>query len=597
MLDGRFRFENFVIGTANRLAASAARAVAESPGAVYNPLFVYSHAGLGKTHLLASIGVRARELHPALNIEYVPIDDFVEQLHAAISSGQAHLFKQRYHSVDLLLLDDVQFLTGRIETQSEVLRLLNALQQRGKQIVMASDRPPSEIGDVDERLLARLSGGLIVDIGAPDYETRLAILRHKCGERRTQFASGVLEELARSPAQSVREMQGALNRLVAEQEMLGAPLASTDVWPIVGVARTPPVDQPNEFEAFLQDIAETVAASVDNWRTQLSERIAYWSGHGFRTAILERALQPDEPVDVAEMDAAFSAVVDRLRALQRSALKIDQSFASDPVFRDPEQLAQAEQVVEEAILRAAPLPEPRPGFRLLDLTRCAANQLAMQALAAVIDEPATRYNPLFVHGPHGAGKSHAAHAVGHALRTRFLKDPSRRVRVAYVEGAALVNELVTAVHEDTLDQWRARYRAADALVVDGIEALDGKELSQEEFFHLFNALHAGGRQIVLFSDRPLSAFRGLESRLRTRFEGGLVVHLGAPPVVDRSGRHTPVPEGDEAAAPTIEGDAAEPRATPTRTSTTPKGDSFFYDSEKMLAEWPDAEGRLMEELI
>ena len=187
MLDGRFRFDNYVVGAANRLAASAARAVAESPGSVYNPLFIYSSSGLGKTHLLCALGHAARQLHPELVVEYLTLDDVVEQLHLAIASGRADEFKRRYQRVDLLLLDDVQFLTGRAETQSEMLRVFNALQGSGRQIVMTCDRPPSEIADVDERLLTRLSGGLIVDVGMPDYETRVAILRHKCDERQAHF--------------------------------------------------------------------------------------------------------------------------------------------------------------------------------------------------------------------------------------------------------------------------------------------------------------------------------------------------------------------------------------------------------------------------
>src|SRR5829696_783574 len=183
---GRQRFENFVVGSGNRLAVAAARAVAESPGAAYNPLFIYSGPGLGKTHLLLAIGHQARQLQPSLSVEYATLDDFFDQLHAAVAAGQGDAFKQRYQHVDLLLLDDVQFLTGRRETQSELLRLFNALQGSGRQIVMTSDRPPSEIADVDERLVSRLAGGLIVDIGTPDYETRVAILRNRCEERGTR---------------------------------------------------------------------------------------------------------------------------------------------------------------------------------------------------------------------------------------------------------------------------------------------------------------------------------------------------------------------------------------------------------------------------
>ena len=154
--DARYRFDNFIVGAGNRLAVAAARAVAESPGATYNPLFIYSGSGLGKTHLVGALGHLALELQPDLRMIYLSLDEFVEQLHASISAGETEAFKRRYHTVDLLVLDDVQFLTGQRETQSEMLRLFTALQGSGRQIVMTSDRPPSDIADVDERLLTRL---------------------------------------------------------------------------------------------------------------------------------------------------------------------------------------------------------------------------------------------------------------------------------------------------------------------------------------------------------------------------------------------------------------------------------------------------------
>ena len=232
-VDPRARFDNFVVGTANRLAVAAAHAVAEAPGAVYNPLFIYSSSGLGKTHLIGAIGNHAIQRSPDLSVEYVALEDFVQQLNAAIASGEMERFKQRYGRVDLLLVDDVQFLTGRRETQSELLRLLTALQGSGRQIIMTGDRPPAEIADVDERLISRLSGGLIVDIGAPDFETRVAILREKCEERSMSFAAGVLEELARVEFANIRELQGAMNRLGAHQSLDGT-MTPSEVRDIVG---------------------------------------------------------------------------------------------------------------------------------------------------------------------------------------------------------------------------------------------------------------------------------------------------------------------------------------------------------------------------
>ncbi|MDF2772684.1 MAG: bacterial DnaA family protein, partial [Geminicoccaceae bacterium] len=493
LLDGRFRFDNYVVGASNRLAVAAGRAVAESPGATYNPLFIYSQSGLGKTHLIGAIGFAAKQLQPDLVVEYVPLDDFVDQLHLAVSSGQADAFKQRYQRVDLLLIDDVQFLTGRRETQSEMLRIFNSLQSSGRQIVMASDRPPAEIADVDERLVTRLAGGLIVDIGLPEYETRVAILRNKCAERELTFAAGVLEELARMPCGSVRELQGALNRLAAHEALGERALTPGNVRAIVAAGReTPAFGRPtapvstDEFAGFLSDIAVAVAQHVEGWRVRLGERIAHWQRAGYCTTMLDRALALSEEVDVDALDAAFATGAARLEQLEAQAVLLDPRLAGLDVFRDPERIADAE---------------------------AKSNQLATRAVASVLESPGSQYNPLFVHGGPGVGKTHLVHAVGNALRrTATLAGP-----VACVSGSQFVDELIAALQEGTVDRWRARYRAAGALIVDDVHALAGKERSQEELFHLFNALHSAGRQVVLASDRPPSEIGELEARLRSRF--------------------------------------------------------------------------------
>ena len=234
LIDSRLRFDTFVVGSANRLAVAAARAVAETPGAVYNPLFIYSGSGLGKTHLMSAIGNQVAQRRTDIVVQLLTLDDFVEELHDAVASGDTEPFKTRYLGVGLLLLDDVQFLVGRRETQSELLRIFNALQADGRQIVMTSDRPPNEIADVDERLLTRLAGGLIVDIGEPEYETRMTILKAKCEERGVCLRAGVVEEVGRLEFANVRELHGALNRLIAYQALGGEQIEPDAVLRILG---------------------------------------------------------------------------------------------------------------------------------------------------------------------------------------------------------------------------------------------------------------------------------------------------------------------------------------------------------------------------
>src|SRR5438128_8347442 len=239
-LNPRFSFETLVVGAANRLAVTAGRTVAENPGSAYNPLFIYSGSGLGKTHVLMAVGHAAKAIAAQLNIEYLTLDEYVEAFHAAIAAGQGDAFRRRFQNVDVLLVDDVQFLTNRKEMQAELLRLTEALQQAGHQIVLASDRPPAEIADLDERLISRFSGGLVVDIGIPDYETRVAILRRKAEERASKFQPGVLETVAKVEYPNVRELMGALNRLIAFQAVNGTPINAEAVRQLLGVSPAAP---------------------------------------------------------------------------------------------------------------------------------------------------------------------------------------------------------------------------------------------------------------------------------------------------------------------------------------------------------------------
>jgi chromosomal replication initiator protein len=644
LLDGRFRFDNFVVGAANRLAVAAARAVAESPGSIYNPLVIYSGSGLGKTHLIGALGYAAKSVQPDLTVEYISLDDFVDQLHLAISSGQADAFKQRYQEVGLLLLDDVQFLTGRRETQSEMLRIFNALQGSGRQIVMASDRPPSDIADVDERLLTRLSGGLIVDIGVPEYETKVAILRNKCAERALAFETGVLEQLARMPFSNVRELQGALNRLVAHQSIIDAPLSAADVYSVVNGARTPaphPAIQPtppapvsaivsDEFTSFLSDVAVAVAQSVDSWRVRLGARIVHWSDAGYRTTLLDRAMEAPNAPDIEVLDATIAAAVARLEALEAEAVLLDPALAGHPAFRDPDRVVDAEARLALAIAAHDPPPAPLEEHTRTGFVAGGSNQMAVRAADAVVAEPGVRYNPLFVHGPSGVGKTHLVHAVGNALVERGVHGP-----VACVSGAQFVDELIAAIQDGTVERWRARYRTAAALIIDDVHLLAGKERSQDELFHLFNVLHEDGCQVVLSSDRAPGEIPDLEPRLRSRFDGGLVVAMQTP---DRGIREALfaraladfAPNAEPGLAPLLADapvttafeiralvgrlvDAAQATGEPvgrrhvrrelgTADRVTPADvgapamDPFFLDPEKVLFEWNEVDGRIIEEL-
>jgi chromosomal replication initiation ATPase DnaA len=634
--DGRFRFENFVVGSANRLAVAAARAVAEAPGSAYNPLFIYSASGLGKTHLAGAMGHLARQLQPTLNVEYVTLDEFVEQLHAAISIGQTSSFTQRYQHVDMLILDDVQFLTGRRETQSEMLRLFNALQGSGRQIVMTSDRPPTEIADVDERLVTRLAGGLIVDIGAPDYETRVAILRSKCEERNVELRPRVIEELAQIEFTNVRELQGALNRVIAQQQ-LGGPVKTDQVRIVLGEpapawrAPTPAKERGGEYLSFLSEVTSVVTQNVEAWRLRIGEAIAYWNGEGYRTAVLERALSLKSPPDVEGLLGMYTAAIERLRTLEARATELDASLGASDAFRDPESVKEAEEIVRRASVGEMPPPGPSSAFSRAGFEVSPSNHLAVKAADAVAQEPGSRYNPLFLHGPSGVGKTHLANAIGNEI----LEASGGAISVSFVTSQAFIDELIEALQEGSLDRWRGRYRSAGALIIDDVQFMAGKERTQEELFHVFNALHKEGKQIIFTSDREPKELDGLEERLRSRFEGGLVAEIQPP---DRALREklyarylslvepppdddllpylsdrpaasvreiigtvnrlvaaadvAGVPLGVDLARTELEGVGSAPATAPANARAV---DAFFLDDEKVVWDWPDVAGRAIEE--
>jgi chromosomal replication initiator protein len=214
-LNRRYTFDRFVVGGDNQLAWAATKAVAEKPALAYNPLFLYGGVGLGKTHLMHAIGNAIIETNPRKRVSYVPSEQFTNELVTAIREGTTADFRRRYRLMDLLLVDDVHFLEGKERTQEEFFHTFNALYDAHKQIVLASDRPPKEIPGLEERLISRFEWGLVADIQAPDYETRVAILRKKADDDSLVLDAEVIDFIARSCTSSVRELEGAVIKLLA----------------------------------------------------------------------------------------------------------------------------------------------------------------------------------------------------------------------------------------------------------------------------------------------------------------------------------------------------------------------------------------------
>lgn len=214
-LNAKYTFDNFVIGTSNRFAHAAALAVAESPAKAYNPLFIYGGSGLGKTHLLHAIGHYAQGLFPSIQVRYVSSEEFTNDYINAIALGQMQSFNRRYREVDLLLIDDIQFLGGKDATQDTFFHTFNTLHEHGKQVVITSDVPPKQLVGFEERMRSRFGWGLITDIQVPDLETRIAILRKKVSLEQLGIGDDVLEYIASKVASNIRELEGTLIRVTA----------------------------------------------------------------------------------------------------------------------------------------------------------------------------------------------------------------------------------------------------------------------------------------------------------------------------------------------------------------------------------------------
>ena len=271
-LNARYTFATYVVGSGTRLAHAASQSVSERPGGAYNPLFLYGGTGLGKTHLLHAIGNAVMERSPKRRVLYITGEAFTNEFILGIQQGAADAFRSRFRKIDVLLIDDIQFIADKERTQEEFFHTFNALHSAGKQIVITSDRTPKEISLLEERLRSRFEWGLIADISSPDLETRIAILRSKAEESGVIVADDVVEQVARRVQSNVRELEGALTRLVAVGRLSGMPVTMELAARVLSEAVYPNPKRILEPEQVVAVVAEHFGLTVEQLRGPKRDR-------------------------------------------------------------------------------------------------------------------------------------------------------------------------------------------------------------------------------------------------------------------------------------------------------------------------------------
>jgi len=239
-LNSKYNFENFVVGPFNELAHAAAQAVVKNPGITYNPLFIYGPTGVGKTHLIQSIGNYFKKIDSNKKVHYLSSEKFTIECVDAIRNNKGNIFKEKYRKYDILIMDDVQFLSGKDKTQEELFHLFNTLYDNNKQIIFSSDKAPKHIPDIEERLKSRFEGGMIADISSPEYESRLAILKSKLSESEVGIPEEIVEYIASVVQQNIRELEGVFNSVTCQTDLKKRNLTIQEVKTLIKNSIKPP---------------------------------------------------------------------------------------------------------------------------------------------------------------------------------------------------------------------------------------------------------------------------------------------------------------------------------------------------------------------
>jgi chromosomal replication initiator protein len=322
-LNPRYRFETFVVGPPNRLAYAAARDVSEAPGRTYNPLYIYGEGGLGKTHLLQASARYA--LQQGRQVLYLSAEQFTNDFVNALQHQRIEAFRRRFTNLDLLVVDDIQFLGGKQQTQSQFFHLFNELYQADKQIILASDQPPRNLGMTEKRLTSRLQGGLIADIQAPDKETRIAILQAKAAALGLPLLSNVLDYISLVATTSVRELEGALARVAAHIQLTGAPLTLKTVQKVLQELQSASPPLSTSAESLLAAVAHHFNISQETLTGTSKEKLHVLARH-----IAMYLLRKHTSTSLAAIGKGFGK---NANSVHYAIRHIETSLQSDPTLK------------------------------------------------------------------------------------------------------------------------------------------------------------------------------------------------------------------------------------------------------------------------
>jgi len=530
-----YTFETFVVGDGNNLCVAVCKGVSGLPGQTYNPLFIYGEEGVGKTHLLRAVGNALLRKKPDAKIVCMEVEQLAVRLGSLSDEEVVETSLREFADLDLLLLDDLQRLEEDQEAQRKFAKAFNVAFSNEVQLVITCDRKLEEFPVVFEQILSR---GLQTDIQKPDYESRVAILRKRAEAWGLLLTGEATEHLAKLPSEKVSDAVAILGEF-AEMGKTG-PITLEDVKGFSEEEEEEPEERSHEYVSFLKDVQGEVSAVVDEGeeeqllREEYEKTLYFWEMKGYDTSCL-RSVMGEDLETVRKKFSVFRNGVERLIELEAMLGSLNtKGYEADvkeieSLLYNPDSIAQVEELLDalKRKIKAGVAPQASErgsdGFSFQTFVVGECNQMAYAAAKLVARSPAKKYNPLFIWGGVGMGKTHLLHAI---RREMLESDPV--ASVMYVSAERFTNELIRALEDNALDRFRDKYRRADALMIDDVQFLAGKDTTQQEFFHCFNALYSANRQIVITSDRSPNKLSTLEERLRSRFQGGLVVQIQPP---------------------------------------------------------------------